>query len=209
MVVRSNTAYLNGGSSFRLTGSAVDSVDHNIAYGAVAYGFDWTGVGQPVLGCNDWYGNLLGPTHGVAPAATDLQLNPLFCDLPQDFVTLSAVSALADAPGCGLIGALGVGCAYPSAVIPGPEQARIGLRVTPQPAGGRLQFSWRRLGRPGIVEIFDATGARRWRADVGPEQETLGWDGTDRSGRALPAGIYFARLAGPSFEERARIVLVR
>ncbi len=209
MAVRSNTVYLNDGAGFRLTGSAADSVEHNLAYGSGGYGLQWTGSGAPLLGCNDWYGNLQGSTSGVAPAATDLQLNPLFCDLPQDSVTLSAVSALVDVPGCGLIGALGVGCSYPSAVSPPTFPYAAGLRVMPQPAGGRVQFSWRRLGQPATVEIYDATGARRWRAQVGPEQEELRWDGTDKSGRMLPAGVYFALLTGPSFHERARVVLVR
>ena len=64
----------------------------------------------PFLGCNDWFGNASGSVTGTPVGATDVSLNPLFCDLPNDIVSLSAGSPLVSLAGCGLVGALGVGC---------------------------------------------------------------------------------------------------
>lgn len=209
MVVRSNTVYLNTGSGLRLHGSVADSVHRNIASANSSYGLEWTSAVQPAVFCNDWYGNSLSPTLGVSLGATDLQLSPLFCDLPRDVVTLSAVSALADAPGCGLIGALGMGCSYPAVVEEGPALQRRGLNVMPQPSRGVVRFAWRELSQPTSLEIYDVAGARHWRSDVAPGQQEFCWSGTDRSGRPLPAGVYFVRLVGPSLDEKQRLVLVR
>jgi hypothetical protein len=209
LTLRSNTAYLNTGSGFRVRGSHADSLDHNLASSNLRYGLEWTSAEQPAIGCNDWYGNPLGPTLGISLSSTDLEINPLFCDLAQDSVTLSAVSLLADAPNCGLIGALGVGCSYPATVEQAPTLARPGLSAVPQPTRGVVRFAWRKLAQPARLEIYDAAGARYWRSDVAPGQQELRWEATDQFGRPLAAGVYFVRLVGPSLDERQRIVLVR
>jgi len=85
----------------------------------------------------------------------------------------------------------------------------MGLSVVPQPNRGLVRFAWRGLPQPARLEIYDAAGARHWRADMAPGQQELRWSGTDQSGRPLPAGVYFVRLVGPSLDEKKRLVLVR
>ena len=72
-----------------------------------------SGPGTIGLGCNDWFGNVAGAVSGADPGATDLALDPLFCDVTQGDVHLSALSPLLNAAGCGQIGALGQGCDAP------------------------------------------------------------------------------------------------
>jgi len=65
---------------------------------------------NPVLSCNDWFGNDSSGVAGIAPSPDDLGLDPSFCNPDSGDVHLMAGSPLIDAPGCGLIGALGQGC---------------------------------------------------------------------------------------------------
>ncbi len=68
---------------------------------------------------------------------------------------------------------------------PGPA---LRFRVWPNPFQGTLYLA----GNPGVVEVWDAQGRRLTRLPAGVRQ----WPGTDRSGRALPPGVYFLRLQG-------------
>jgi hypothetical protein len=64
--------------------------------------------------------------------------------------------------------------------------------------GGVLTFGSRRLGGPASVTVHDLAGrARRalWSGELAPGlPATIGWDGRDDLGHALPAGVYFLRL---------------
>lgn len=205
-VYRGNTAYLNAGAGLDITGAVGDSIDHNISHGNDV-GLAWNG-GIPVLGCNDWSANPGGATVGVAPGLTDLQVNPMFCDLAGDDVSLSAVSPVLNAPGCGLIGALGEGCAVPAAVLVNPAGLGGGLVVRPVPARGGVDFAWSPEQGVVRVEVFDLQGARRWSGTVDGNAGWLHWGGVDSGGMALPSGVYFVRLAGKTVSE-ARLVLTR
>lgn len=86
------------------------------------------------------------------------------------------------------------------------------LTVQPNPSRGRARFL---LAEGGTISLYDATGRR---VRVLPVRSGVAeWDGADSSGRALPAGVYFALPAGTgSVEEpiatvpRAiRVVVVR
>jgi hypothetical protein len=99
------------------------------------------------------------------------------------------------------------------AVSPGVQ-----LRITPNPAPGWARIEI--LGAAGaggelglrdaaVVDIFDVSG-RLQRSlhgrTVGDLQ--LDWDGNDRTGRSLPAGLYLARVRGVS-GAGAKLLLVR
>lgn len=207
---RHNTVYLNAGHGLELagTGGATDSITHNLAYGNGGAGLRWTGSATPALGCNDWYGNLAGATSGVAIGGTDVSLLPLFCNLPADDASLSSSSPLLSPPGCGLVGALGAGCTS-TVGVPTPPVPSTRFAVRPNPAGGEVEMRWARSETPSRIEVFDVTGALRYRADVEAGVSELRWSGEDAARHALPGGIYFVRRSTGTAQEHARVVLTR
>jgi hypothetical protein len=206
--LRYNTVYLNHGTGFDVTGTGAPvTVDHNIAFENDGAGFRWSGSGSPDLACNDWFGNGGGATVGVPPGATDLALLPMFCDVDADSVALASDSPLADAPGCDLIGALPVGCGALSAVAPSSGARESAFAAWPQPGRGTIHLSWRDLGGPGLLEIFDLAGRRCLRTGIAPGATGLDWSGADPGGRRLPAGVYLARLVGAGRALHLRIVI--
>jgi len=108
---RRNTSYLNGGEGFVFFGGDLpDTVALNVAYRNGGPGLRWSGPAIPYLACNDWFENAGGATVGVDASPSDRDVDPMFCDVLGDHVGLMEGSALADAAGCGLIGAVGVEC---------------------------------------------------------------------------------------------------
>jgi hypothetical protein len=209
MVLARNTMYLNAGAGIVVTSRGAETVRANIAHGNLGHGLAWSGSGAPTLGCNDWSGNVAGTVSPGSAGATDVAVNPLFCDLPADDVTLSAGSPLlALAGSCGPIGALGVGCA--SALdVPGARSGPTGLSASPSPARAGVRFAFGPLAQPGRIDVFDVRGARRWGADVPAGAAALEWDGAGDDGSPLPAGVYFARVLFQGCVLDARVVLVR
>ncbi len=72
------------------------------------------------------------------------------------------------------------------------------LRAWPNPARGTVHFAALDGGALlGPVSVVDATGrvVRRLEPGAGAARSEAVWDGRDASGRAAPAGIYFARTA--------------
>jgi hypothetical protein len=89
----------------------------------------------------------------------------------------------------------------------------LSVESDPNPTRGdaRIRYSLPRAGWARVT-ILDASGARIRSFDegllpAGPHQ--LMWDGRDASGRAVNAGVYFARVEGPGSAGRAKLVLVR
>ncbi len=87
------------------------------------------------------------------------------------------------------------------------------LFVHPNPVRGSAVVSFR-MDRAGEVnlELFDAAG-RRVRAfptlTFAAGDHEVFWDGRDDQGAAVPAGIYFYRLAGPDRSETRKVVVAR
>jgi hypothetical protein len=87
-------------------------------------------------------------------------------------------------------------------------QARV-ERVTPNPSRGSVVFELGLApGEPRAVEIFDLRGNRVWRTDPAAAASRIAWDGRRGDGSRVPAGIYFARLAGAP-APAARFVILR
>jgi hypothetical protein len=110
-----NTIALSGGNgiaSAPAIGERFDLPAHSdIARNVSAFnaGFGFLAGNSVHLACNDWFGNGGGATQGIVPAADDIQLDPLFCDLSAGDVRVNATSPLFAAE-CGPIGAGTVGC---------------------------------------------------------------------------------------------------
>lgn len=208
--VRHNTSYLNAGAGFALTSVAAypDSISHNIGYGN-ANGLVWTGADTPTLGCNDWYLNSGSAVVGASVGASDVSLDPVFCNLAQDIVSLGSSSPLVNLPGCGLVGALPQACTVAAVNTSGPSRLMPSLRVDPQPANSRMRFAWDPFGEPVTLEIYDVAGARQLSRALTAGTSEFVWSGTDEAGSPVPAGIYFARLGHDQARSQTRVVIVR
>ncbi len=133
----SNTVFGCAGSGYDIFGVHVVA-SKNIAYGNGGYGLTWSGPVASVLSCNDWFANMAGAVNGLSPDPTDLAIDPDFCNLGASDAHLIASSPLLDAPGCGLIGALGVGCTTTGALDAWLLAERLieGVRLRWQVTGG-------------------------------------------------------------------------
>ena len=81
-------------------------VAHNEGLGILCL----SGPPDPTLACNDFWENAAGDYYGCGPGETDISLDPQFCNPSVDDFFLSESSPCVNWPGCGQIGALGVGC---------------------------------------------------------------------------------------------------
>lgn len=208
--VRHNTSFLNAGAGFGLTSmfAAPDSVSHNISYGN-ANGLVWAGTSTPTLGCNDWYLNAGAAIVGTSTGASDVAVDPQFCNLALDVVSLGGSSPLVNLPGCGLVGARPQACTV-AAVGPNRSGHLLPtLRVDPQPANSRMRFAWEPMSEPAQLEIYDVAGARRLSRALTAGASEFVWSGTDDAGSPVPAGIYFARLGNGRDGSPTRVVIVR
>lgn len=172
----------------------------------------------PTLTCSDIYGNEGGEWTGFIAGQLGLNGNisedPKFCDADSaDFRLFDDSPCITD-PGCGQIGAWGVGCESSGAPGREPEQAAFGLLAnSPNPFSPetRIAFS---LSEPGHVTLtlYDATGRRvtvlaDGRYDAGRQSVT--WDGKGASGQPLTPGVYFCRLKSGGRTASRKIVLTR
>ena len=100
--------------------------------------------------------------------------------------------------------------------LPALTASPVALRlrpIAPNPAVGRARISFD-LPAPGPVqvELFSLSG-RRVRTLVSGTRPAgthhVLWDGTDESGRRVPAGIYFVSVRAGRSEARSRLVLLQ
>lgn len=163
VAVRNNTSYDNAWSGFvrdldsnpdavsrAAHGGVPDVVTHNIGYRNGGHGLLSLGA-EFTLSCNDWFGNDSSAVEGIGASADDLALDPLLCDVDLDSVSLAADSPLLNAPGCGLIGARGVGCAATPTLV---------TMFTAQREANGVRVSWRLADPARLYEV------RVERADV-------------------------------------------
>ena len=218
LLLTGNTSALNSQSGYDLAfantyppGSNL-GVSNNVGYGNGDWGFRWSGNDTPTLGCNDWFANAAGPVSGIAPGATDVAVNPLFCDLPHDDVSLRSDSPLLGGA-CGAIGAAGAGCSMPVGVDAEIGSASFGLRsIGPNPMSGEIAIEYA-LPRPAAIEItiLDLMGRQMDRLVAGvqsPGMHVATWNGEARGKRVGP-GVYFVRLTWPEGRQARRILLRR
>jgi hypothetical protein len=106
---------------------------------------------------------------------------------------------------------------YPASLLAADEPAaprsvQLGFpRPNPFTGHSTIPFA---VEREGLVrlDVYDVRGARVRALVDGyftPGRYSARWDGVDNSGRAMPGGVYFLRLATPLGEDRGRLVLRR
>lgn len=175
------------------------------------------------------HGNAAGDWVGCIEDQEEVRYNydvdPCFCDEEHDDYALHSDSWCAVNECCGLIGAMPVGCAEgecpqpsPSAV---PEQAStetpsLLLRAVPNPlvGTGLLTYSIAGLpaGAPVVLSVHDAAGRlvrALTEAPQTPGEHLAFWDGADRRGRVVGAGVYFYRLSAGGLETCRPVLVVR
>jgi predicted outer membrane repeat protein len=116
--VRGNTFYGNSQIHPVAGGQAVaffapSSLENNIIAGSSGTEAVRANAGVEVTtDCNVFWENLGGNLDGLEMGPTDREVDPLFCDVPnEDFRLMKSSSCLPpNSKGCGLIGALGQGC---------------------------------------------------------------------------------------------------
>ena len=141
--IRGNTVFNCAGAAMELSWSPAVPYDwvgvaNNIGFGSGGWGLSISGT-QFWHGCNDWYGNQSGAVNGVAADPTDLNVDPLFCDVANADVRLNSSSPLlADTASCGWIGALGVGCGATPTLVQrfGATRVSAGVEIVWQVADG-------------------------------------------------------------------------
>jgi hypothetical protein len=89
----------------------------------------------------------------------------------------------------------------------------VGLRCFPNPCrdAGTIRFTLDRPG-PARLGVYDVAGrlVREFAdPDRGAGEQRLDWRTVDGSGRALPPGTYFVRLATPDRVESRKVVVIR
>ncbi len=150
--------------------------------------------GVVTLTCTDIYANLGGNWTGCIASQLgqngNFSANPLFCNATDHDFTIRATSPCAPAnspPGCGLIGALPVGCGVAGVDAEEAPSADLRLTVIPNPVRGAARFELGPVTPAAILRIFDSQGRL--------VDQVIGQDGHWEwmPGSAVPAGVYFAR----------------
>jgi hypothetical protein len=207
-----NTSFANGGSGFVVydndpsTGS-YNQIDHNIGFLNHGAGLAVQGSVHPILSCNDWFANDGGAVTGMSLGASDLEVDPRFCDAAHDDVHLQSNSPLLDPTGCGLIGALGQGCEAVTGVAPAVAGEFQLAQIAPNPGIGpaRVTFSLAREARV-RVRVFDLQG--RVVASLVDGTQMAGAHTVEWSSRSLP-GTYLVAYEHPGGREVRRFVRLR
>lgn len=87
---------------------------------------------------------------------------------------------------------------------------RLGLRAGPNPMGDATTLRYvLPAGSVGRVEIFDIAGRSVNLFEARATAEGITWDGRDRTGSAVPGGVYFARLVSGREANTVRLAVVR
>jgi len=176
--------------------------------------------GSVEASCCDVYGNAGGDWLGCLLYQLgengNVQEDPLFCDITGNDFHLHADSPCApeNSGGCGLIGALQVGCGSSDVALADPPAGGVRLdacRPNPSAAGTTLHFALpcRLPVRLGIVDVSGrlvrdlASGCRS------AGEHHLLWDGQDEAGASVPPGVYFCRLEAGHEVRTQQLVLLR
>ena len=104
----------------------------------------------------------------------------------------------------------------PASAVEGAPQSRAIAtlqRIAPNPFASSTRISWRDpIRRELSLSIYDASGRLvRELLPLGREDQMAWsrWDGTDASGRSVPAGRYYCRLAAAGGSWVEGVVVVR
>ncbi len=161
-------------------------------------------------------GDWLGDWAGLLGMAGNRDANPAFCQPDAGDYHLAANSPCApeNSGGCGLVGALPVGCAPVS--VPATGAGPVALRLEPSrpnPFNPRTTIAFATpVAGPVRVAIHDPRGRLvrvllEGRVEAG--RHALVWDGRDASGGGVASGVYLVMVEGAAGRDAHKITLAR
>ncbi|MEO0228204.1 MAG: T9SS type A sorting domain-containing protein, partial [candidate division WOR-3 bacterium] len=88
------------------------------------------------------------------------------------------------------------------------------LNIIPNPFTEKTEIRFTNYNlRPATLKIYDASGrmVKSFNPASGIQSQASGfvWDGTDDSGRKLPAGVYFVQLEAGDYKATEKVILLR
>lgn len=162
--------------------------------------------GGPVVDvvCTDVFGNSggdwIGCLEGLEGSSGNISADPLYCRAMRPGLpyTLRDDSPCLPQGSCGLMGAWSQGCrAADAPEAEGCEAAFLSARPNPFTTSTQIAIT-RAPEADCTLMIYDSAG-RSVREMTWPAHRLSEfWDGADALGRAVPAGVYFCRIAGRS-----------
>lgn len=204
----SNTAVGNGGDGIRVQrfGTGLGQVQHVARNIAALNGQTGIRVTYPSTPSDNlaWHNYLSDFVGFESWLDSNLVADPRFCDLSAGDFTLQADSPCAPSADHDLIGALPVAC--PSTVHAEGPAIGSSFALWPNPSSGPVRFALPPHAS-GRVEVHDLMGRLLWAHPVQPGVPVI-WDGTF-DGRAVPGGVYHARLIEPQGARTVRIIRLR
>jgi len=112
---------------------------------------------------------------------------------------------------CGvLIGATGQGCAVTDASDPRRPAATLSITPNPPASKATIRYSLAPGGRSARLAVYDLAGRLVARILDGVSRDgSITWDGRDRAGAPVSAGVYIVRLESDKSTVARKLVLVR
>jgi predicted outer membrane repeat protein len=219
-----NDCHGDGSGICASSGSSLTVEQSIIAFNTGAPGISTLAGGDPAsieVLCCDVYGHPEDNYGGAMLDQTGLNDNisadPCFCDLASDAYTLWNYSPCAQTA-CGTIGAYPVACWDAQGVADsgaGRDAGHNALRAFTSPNPFRQSTSIQLTSLvPGIarITILDMAGREvRSLAAAGTDRgaSALTWDGRDRAGQRVPAGVYWVRARQGDREAAVRVMAIR
>jgi len=209
------TGTLAAGAGIECWNHASVTVENTIlAFGLAGQGVRCHETASIELSCSDVFGNANGDWVGCIEDQFGIDGNisadPQFCDLQGGDYHLWNYSPCSQYS-CGLIGALPVNC-WDVQDVHGSDFSGSDLRlaVTPNPAFGPVTLGFEiPAGSVWTIEVFDSAGRVVRVFQATSHVEGVSWSQTDRQGKAVPAGIYYARLTAGARSVTRTAVVVR
>jgi hypothetical protein len=179
--------------------------------------------GSASLVCCDVFGNASGDyvdtwdvpcLAGLSGVDGNIWLDPLFCDAAEGDFRIDCSSPCLNAPGCGLIGALGAGCNSTGVVEGDPIPHFYELSGNwPNPFNPSTSIRFTVSGRAVVdLTLYDTAGRRVAALASGvyeAGEHAISWNGLDDAGRQVPSGTYFARLHAGEYVGVRKMVLMK
>jgi predicted outer membrane repeat protein len=191
-----------------------------VAFGVAGDAVHCGGTGIALLSCTDVYGNDGGDWVGCIADQFgingNLSADPLFCNPLASDYTLAETSPCApehSPAGCGLIGALPVGCDEPIAVAEqAPPAPVLCLRVSPNPIRGQGMIEWASdAAAPRALKLWNAQGRLVVSREVGASTagaRRLRWAEV-LGGHDVASGVYYLEMRNlEGARAVARIVVI-
>lgn len=187
-----------------------------------------TGIGFGDIACSVALGAgaFAAPQNLTNTPRTDERFFSLASRNPGGRAHLTFLASARNEAGCAIIGDRGTApgnvlrrVAYLAAPLanslvdvaaPAPRPA-LALRVSPNPvlSHGRVRLEGGAVERTRVVEVLDLTGRRVTTLTLDAGVPAVEWTGRDDRGHGVPAGVYFARVAGDAPGPATRFVIAR